>query len=88
MPQFVPKHKPYLEASWVPKEENRLVSKFWVSQECNQLWSVLCEHREIHNVLSVRRVTAEEDPLLHEGLFERISDRDPEGFPLTLPSLA
>ena len=23
---------------------------------------------------------------LHEGLFERISDRDPEGFPLTYPA--
>ena len=30
------KKKPYLEASWVPKEENRTVSMFWVSQECNQ----------------------------------------------------
>ena len=29
-------NKPCLEASWVPKEENRIVSKFWVSQECNQ----------------------------------------------------
>ena len=42
------------------------------------LWSV--EHREIHNVLSVRRVTVDEDPLLHEGLLERLFDRDPEWF--------
>ena len=50
--------------------------------------SVVCavEHREIHNVLSVRRVTADEDPLLHEGLFERISDKDLEGIPLTYPA--
>ena len=26
------------------------------------------EHREIHNFLSVRRVTTQEDPLIHEGL--------------------
>ena len=44
------------------------------------------EHREIHNVLSVRRVTADEDPLLQEDLFERFSDWDPEGFPLTYPA--
>ena len=32
--------------------------------------SMVCavKHREIHNVLSVRRVTADEDPLLQEGL--------------------
>ena len=29
---------------------------------------------------------ADEDPLLQEGPFERFSDRDPEGFPLTYPA--
>ena len=37
VPQFVPKNKPYLEASWVPKEENRIVSMVRVFQVCNQL---------------------------------------------------
>ena len=36
VPQFGTKNKPYLEASWVPKEENRMVSILWVSQEYNQ----------------------------------------------------
>ena len=42
--------------------------------------TVVCalEHREIHNVLSVRRVTADEDPHLQDGIFERFSDRVPE----------
>ena len=46
--------------------------------------TVVCavEHKEIHNFLSVRRVTADEDPFL----FQRISDQDPEGFPLTYPA--
>ena len=34
------------------------------------------EHREIRNVLFVRRVVADEDPLLLEGVSERFSDRD------------
>ena len=29
-------NKPYLETSWVRKEEDRTVSIFWVSQEFNQ----------------------------------------------------
>ena len=58
---------------------------FWVSQECNQR-GLCCGTQEIHNVLSVRRVTADEDPLLDEGLFEKFSDQDPEGFPLTYPA--
>ena len=41
------------------------------------------EFRHINNVLSVRRFTADDDPLLHKGFVERISDRDSEGFELT-----
>ena len=41
--------------------------------------SVVCalEHKEIHSVLPVRKVTAD---------FERFSDRDPQGFALTYPA--
>ena len=38
--QSVPKQKPHLEASWVPKEENRTVSMVCVLEDdhlvCNQ----------------------------------------------------
>ena len=56
----------------------------WVTYAISVVSAV--EHREIHNILFVRRVAADEDPLFQEGLFERFSDRDPEGFPLTYPA--
>ena len=50
--------------------------------------SVVCavEHKLINKVLSVRRFIADEDPLFTVNFFERISDRDPEGIPLTNPT--
>ena len=46
------------------------------------------EPREIHNVLSVGRVTADEDPLLQEGLFCTIHRPVSRRVSIDIPSLA
>ena len=75
--QFVPKLSLILRPRVFPRKRIEL---FRYSGCLRNAITVVCalEHREIHNVLSVRRVTADEDPHLQDGIFERFSDRVPE----------
>ena len=64
MPQFVPKIKPYLEASRSPKVEKWNASKSCESRGC--IHCDLCyEHKDLGSVWSFRRFIVEEDPLFH-----------------------
>ena len=85
MPQFVPKISLILRPREFPRKRIELFRNSGCLRNAITVVSAM-EHREIHNFLSVRRVTADEDPLLHESLFERFSDRDPERFPKTYPA--
>ena len=45
--QFVPKSRPYLEASLVPREENRAVSMVWVLEDDHHECYQCCQGRVV-----------------------------------------
>ena len=82
---IIPKSEVGREVSWSHRVQDHIVQKSWLPRGAVNVIGAL-ECGIVNRGLFISMLTTDEDPFFHKGFLTRISNRDPEGFPMTNPT--